>query len=187
MKNGADGEGRPASGKSVSERIADDAVKGLGKVSVGLKAAVGIVEDIKEMPGAHASDAGTMLAVERTELALERSFLAHERTLMAWIRTALSMISFGFTIGKLGQAMKSVEVRKLLGGETSVSVQSLAYFLVVLGTGVMIAGAIQFRFRTNDLKRMGLTTHKGQSMTFYVAILLAIVGGGVLSALVLEL
>jgi putative membrane protein len=179
-------EGRRTPGQTVPARIAADAVKGLGRVSVGLKAAVGIVGDVEEMPGAHAADAGTRLAVERTELALERSFLAHERTLMAWIRTALSMISFGFTIGKLGQAMKSVEVRKLLGdGQTSVSVQSLAYFLVVLGTAVMIGGAIQFRVRTNGLKRQGLATQ--WSMTIYVAILLAIVGGGALSALVLEL
>ena len=38
-------------------------------------------------------DAGTRLAVDRTQL-------AHERTLMAWVRTAASLISFGFTIYK---------------------------------------------------------------------------------------
>ena len=38
-------------------------------------------------------DAGTRLALKRTQLAAER-------TLMAWVRTAFSMISFGFTIGK---------------------------------------------------------------------------------------
>ena len=45
-----------------------------------------------ESSGDH-TDAGTLLAVDRTRL-------AHERTLMAWIRTAVSMITFGFTIYK---------------------------------------------------------------------------------------
>ena len=42
---------------------------------------------------------------DATQLALERTSMAAERTLQAWIRTALSLISFGFTIGKLGQVV----------------------------------------------------------------------------------
>lgn len=166
--------------------LKDGAAKGLHVVGDQLAAAVGIVRKRRKLPGENASDTGTKLAVERTELALERSYLANERTLMAWIRTSLSMISFGFTIGKLGQAMKSVEVKKLLGDSMmSISVHSLAYMLVVVGTAVLIVASIQFRARTNRLMRNGLPTRF--SMAFYIALLIALIGGGAFSALVLGL
>ena len=56
-------------------------------------------------------DPSTRLARERTNLALDRSYLAHERTLQAWIRAALSMISFGFTLDKLGTVVKSIKMK----------------------------------------------------------------------------
>ena len=56
-------------------------------------------------------DRSTQLATERTDLAMERNYMAAERTLMAWVRTALSMISFGFTIGKLEEVLGSVSVK----------------------------------------------------------------------------
>jgi uncharacterized membrane protein YidH (DUF202 family) len=36
-----------------------------------------------------------------TELAFQRTRQAADRTLMAWMRSSISMISFGFSIGKL--------------------------------------------------------------------------------------
>lgn len=128
-------------------------------------------------------DVGTQLAHERTDLALDRSFLAIERTLMAWIRTALSMISFGFTIGKIGEALHSSEFKTILGGEHSI--ESVAYFLVVLGTGAMLGAAVQYRMRLGELKRMGLK--RGWSMAFAVAILLSAVGVLSFTALVAKL
>jgi len=128
-------------------------------------------------------DVGTQLAHERTDLALDRSFLAVERTLMAWIRTALSMISFGFTIGKIGQALHNSEFKTILGRERSV--ESVAYFLVVLGTGAMLGAAVQYRMRLGALKRMGLK--RGWSMAFIVSILLSVVGILSFTALVMEL
>ena len=38
-----------------------------------------------------------------------------KRSLMAWLRTSLSMISFGFTIGKLGQTLQEINVTGLRG------------------------------------------------------------------------
>jgi putative membrane protein len=40
-----------------------------------------------------------------TLLSYERTQLAHDRTFMAWIRTSISLISFGFTIYKVFQAL----------------------------------------------------------------------------------
>ena len=79
-----------------------------------------------------AGQTATDLAHERTNLAVLRSYMAAERTLMAWIRTTISMITFGFTLAKLGQAVHDVEIKKLLGGVEILGVRRIGYFLVVL-------------------------------------------------------
>jgi len=131
------------------------------------------------------TDVGAHLAQQRTDLAMDRNFLAGERTLMAWIRTSLAMISFGFTIGKLGKILQDIEYKGLLGNTRTVSIQTLAYFLVILGTVALLAAALQHWRRVRDLRRMGL----GQkfSITFIVALLLAAVGGFALTSLVMSL
>ena len=91
-----------------------------------------------------------------TSLALERTAMAAERTLMAWIRTALSMISFGFTIGKLGEALASAKVTLAFGRETDT--KRVAYFLVVLGTSSLIMALAQNRIEMADLYPTGLET-----------------------------
>ena len=122
---------------------------------------------------------------DSTQLAMDRTFLASERTLMAWIRTTLSMISFGFTIGKLGKVLEEVEYKGLLGNIRTVSTQTLAFALVILGTAALLGAALQHWRRVRDLRRMGL----GQkfSITFIVALLLAAVGGFALTSLVMSL
>jgi putative membrane protein len=130
------------------------------------------------------SDVGTQLAHERTDLAVNRSYLAIERTLMAWVRTSLSMISFGFTIGKLGQAMKDLEIKGPFR-EHTMSVEQIAHFLVVLGTVALIGSAVQHRIRMRELYAMGL--RRQLSITFLVAVMLSVLGGFALAALILAL
>ena len=98
----------------------------------------------------------TDLAHERTDLAVMRSYMAADRTLMAWIRTTISMISFGFTLAKLGQAVHDVEIRKLLGGVEVVGVRRIGYFLVVLGTLGLFGAALQYRKQISELRDLGL-------------------------------
>jgi putative membrane protein len=124
------------------------------------------------------------LAAERTTLALERSYLAAERTLMAWIRTALSMISFGFTLGKIGQALQHDQVRGMLG-QKSFSISNIAYFLVIIGTVALVGAIIQHTLRVHALYNLGFP--RQFSIAFSAATLLAFVGGFALTALVLEL
>jgi inner membrane protein YidH len=120
-----------------------------------------------------------------TNLAMDRNYMAAERTLMAWIRTALSMISFGFTIGKLGQVLGTIEVKGFMGHTRMISVESIAYFLVILGTVALLMASIQHRVRMRQLYEMGL--RRQLSTSFVVAVLLIVVGGFALSSLVLAL
>ena len=96
--------------------------------------------------------------------------MAAERTLMAWIRTSLAMISFGFTIGKLGDALASAEVR-LFGHDTDII--GVAYFLVIVGTLALILAALQYR---RDMRLVRPHTSAFPNVTFVVAILLSLLG-----------
>ena len=142
-----------------------------------LASGLGIGLDLPPRPGSGPIDTGTHLAMERT-------FWAAERTLMAWIRTTLSMISFGFTIGKIGQVLHDVDV-KAFRRTHQVSVSSIADLLVILGTLSLLAAAVQYSIRANELHGQGL--HRQLSIAFAVAVVLVFLGVFALSALVLEL
>jgi putative membrane protein len=129
-------------------------------------------------------DTATRLALQRTDLAIERTYWAAERTLMGWIRTALAMISFGFTLGKISQVLQDVTVKGPLR-EHTLSVETVAYFLVVLGTAALVAAAVQYAARVHELRRQGLPRHV--SIAFVVSVVLSLVGGLVFTALVLNL
>jgi putative membrane protein len=107
-----------------------------------------------------------------TNLALERTAMATERTLMAWIRTALSMISFGFTIGKLGEALASAKVTLMFGRESDT--KRVGYFLVVLGTSSLIMALVQNRIEVAGLERQGLK--RRPILAFLVGVLLSLLG-----------
>lgn len=119
-----------------------------------------------------------------TQFAYSRTAMAADRTLQAWVRTALSMISFGFTIGKLGQAFNEIQTAGPLGGRT-VEVATLAYFLVVLGTLSLAAASIQYWLRIRQLRAQGLP--RRISLSFIVANILTVVGGTAFVALVMKL
>ena len=130
-------------------------------------------------------DLGTDLAHQRTDLAIDRSFLAAERTLMGWIRTSLSMISFGFTLGKLGQVLHDVEVKGIFRPDHMISIERISYFLVILGTVALFGACVQHWRRVRELYTMGL--HRQISITFIVALLLVLVGMFAFTGLVLAL
>jgi putative membrane protein len=145
-------------------------------------------QDISQTPRAPGvapkGDVGTQLANQRTDLAMERNYMAAERTLMGWIRTALSMISFGFTIGKLRDILGAVEVKGIFV-HRSVSVESIAFFLINLGTLSLLAAALQQRRRVHDLCAGGLP--RRFNISFYVALALTVVGVFALSSLMTSL
>jgi len=153
------------------------ALTAMGVFRVGLAAAIGLG------PSKHS---GTEIHDESTRLAVERSYLAAERTLMAWIRTALSMISFGFTIGKLGQTVTEVEIKGLVfRGIRMISVESIAYLLVILGTMALLGAILQFFANTGSYATMGM--RRRISLAAVVGMVLVILGGFALASLVLRL
>ena len=130
-----------------------------------------------------AAEGPNTLAAERTLLAVDRTYLAGERNLMAWIRTALSMISFGFTLGKIGQAMEDPHVEGLLGRRTF-SILNIAYLLVIIGTVSLAAAIVQYVIRVRGLYTFGLP--RQFSVTAIVAGFLVVMGVFAFSALILR-
>ena len=109
--------------------------------------------------------------------------MAAERTLMAWIRTSLAMISFGFTIGKLGDALDSAKVDLIFGRTTDIL--GVAYYLVIIGTLSLIIAGAQYKKETAALVRQGV---QGRfSLAFFIAVLLSLLGVFVFTDLVVRL
>ena len=158
---------------------------GIRKVLTGFVSKLGLGHVKADNRGVTTGDVSTNLAHQRTDLAMDRNMLAAERTLMAWIRTSLSMISFGFTIGKLGQVLHEVNAKGVMGRVRSLSVKNIAYFLVILGTVALIAASLQNWKRMRALRAMGL--RRQLNITLIVAILLSVLGGFALGALILAL
>jgi putative membrane protein len=108
-----------------------------------------------------------------TELAKERNRAAEERTLMAWIRTCLSLISFGFGIERivavlhqeLGDTINPLRLSRILG---------LSF--VALGTGAMLAAALDHRQQLRRIQRNDLFYIHRHSAAMIVAIVLALLG-----------
>jgi putative membrane protein len=103
---------------------------------------------------------------------------------MGWIRTALSMISFGFTIGKLGEVMDHIEVKVVLHIRT-LSIKGVADFLVILGTVSLGAAVWQHWRRIRALSAMGF--EHPMSLPLAIGLVLTLMGVFVLTALVMSL
>ena len=117
------------------------------------------------------------------DLALERTLMAAERTLMAWVRTSLALISFGFTLGKLGDVLRSAKVT--LWGDRTTDIMGVAYYLVVIGTVALVLATIQNRVEVSALTREGLA--RRPSLAFVIAILMSLLGLFVFTDLVTQL
>ncbi len=134
-------------------------------------------------PDINPADRLRRVADTGNDLALERTLMAAERTLMAWVRTSLALISFGFTLGKLGDALHSAKVT--LWRDRTTDIMGVAYYLVVLGTVALVLAAIQNRLEVNALSRQGLA--RRPSLAFAIAILMSLLGLFVFTDLVTQL
>jgi inner membrane protein YidH len=133
-------------------------------------------------PDINTADRSRRLADTGNDLALERTLMAAERTLMAWVRTSLALISFGFTLGKLGDVLKSAKVT--LWRERTTDITGVAYYLVVLGTVALVLATVQNRVEVSALTRQGLA--RRPSLAFVIAILMSLLGLFVFTDLVTQ-
>jgi putative membrane protein len=134
-------------------------------------------------PGINPADRSRRVADSGNDLALERTLMAAERTLMAWVRTSLALISFGFTLGKLGDVLRSVKVT--LWRDHTTDIIGVAYYLVVIGTVALVLAAVQNRVEVAALSRQGLA--RRPSLAFVIAILMSLLGLFVFTDLVTQL
>ena len=86
------------------------------------------------------------------EMATGRTVLAMDRTLLAWVRTSLSLISFGFTIYKVLQAVQKEGIAGVL---RPTGPRNLGLFLILLGT--LPLGLALVRFWVSMRRHLGVS------------------------------
>ncbi|HMS64381.1 MAG TPA: DUF202 domain-containing protein [Ignavibacteria bacterium] len=106
------------------------------------------------------------------KLAVDRTKLALERTQMAVIRTSVSMISFGFTIAKFFNDLKSFDTLKNVAD--TYSSKNVGFWLVTIGTCYIIAASIQYQL---EYKALHLQQDKRRiHYTFLLSIVIGVLG-----------
>src|SRR5215510_1100023 len=149
----------------------------------GLDDVAGVSAGSTVQPDINPVDRSRRLSYTANDLALERTLMAAERTLMAWVRTSIALISFGFTLGKLGDVLKSAKVT--LWRDRTTDVIGVGYYLVVLGTVALVLATVQNRLEVRALARQGLV--RRPSLAFVIAILVGLLGLFVFTDLVTQL
>jgi putative membrane protein len=116
------------------------------------------------------------------ELAKERNRAAAERTLMAWIRTSLSLISFGFGLDKIIDAIRSNASSGPVHAQLSVRLVAVAF--VLTGILAMAAASVQHRRVLLRLRRQDYTYREEPSIALATAVLVTLIGLVTLAMLV---
>lgn len=103
-----------------------------------------------------------------------RVLFAAERTLLAWQRTAIALMGFGFVVERFGLFLRMVGAAPLSASQRGFSLW-LGVTLLVVGAGVSIASALQFRSVVRGLGEKeiprGYWTNLGVIVNFLLAVI----------------
>ena len=108
------------------------------------------------------------------ELAKERNRAAAERTLMAWIRTCLSLISFGFAIDKILQALQQAKLGSVTKFDLGVHLVGLCF--IGLGVFAMFWATIEHKSILRQIQRDDYVYAPPRSLAMTTAIFLQFIG-----------
>ena len=83
------------------------------------------------------------------KLAIERTIMGADRTLLAWVRTSLSLISFGFTLFKVLEALQQSAAGRVLREHTP---RNIGIFMILLGMVPLMLAMYQYQ---RTIRRLG--------------------------------
>jgi len=102
-----------------------------------------------------------------------RVLFAAERTLLAWQRTAIALMGFGFVVERFGLFLRMVGNQPLSPSQRGFSLW-LGVGLLVIGAGVSVVSALQFRTVLRGLGEQeiphGYWTNLGVWLNFLLAV-----------------
>jgi len=103
-----------------------------------------------------------------------RVLFAAERTLLAWQRTAIALMGFGFVVERFGLFLRMVSNQALSASQRGFSLW-LGVGLLVIGAGVSIISALQFRTVLRSLGQKEIPRGYWTSLGVWLNFLLAVV------------
>jgi uncharacterized membrane protein YidH (DUF202 family) len=120
------------------------------------------------------NDEVTTTIDSNTELAKRRTYDASERTLMAWIRTTLSMITFGFGVDKITEAILRTQLKT--SQNLIIDVRIFGLSLVVLGVFGLVIALIEHSREIKKIKQPGYQYRTYFPFTLVIGWAIAVVG-----------
>ncbi len=119
------------------------------------------------------------------ELARERNREAADRTLLAWIRTSLAMISLGFGIERLGEAVMAFDGRIEHFATSKTRIAGAA--LILLGVVATLAGLWEHKQVLAALVKPEYRYADRAPIARYLAIVMVLVGVAAMGLILVRL
>jgi putative membrane protein len=115
-----------------------------------------------------------------------RVYLAAERTLLAWIRTGLALMGFGFVVARFGLILRELAAGRGDAAHVRAPGDSLWFGVALVAVGVLVNAFAAWDHRriVRGLRAGDIEATKDSRMGVALALLLAVIGGGMVVYLV---